>query len=156
MAALFADCGCLSKDTVIPVSRGGAGMKITIEKLYKMFHGPKRKADISVRSLTGESIRLHKIKNVIQSGVKPVYELKLEDGKSVKATEDHEIRCAIGWIPLGKLTLNDFVMVDNLSRYQKMIINKILLSITTKGVPLVNTTRLRENNFPTKEEVIRF
>lgn len=118
-APLFADCGCLAGDTIISISRARAGRKVTIRDLFKSFHGSRAKTNPKVRSYDGDIIKLHDIYDVVESGVKPVYKLTLEDGKSIKATEDHLIKTNLAWIPLGYLTTSDYVMVDNLTRHSK-------------------------------------
>lgn len=118
---LFVDCGCLSWDSIVSISRGGAGQKVTFEKLHKMFHGPNRKADIFARSFNGERIQLHLIKDVVCSGIKKVYRVLLRDGKNIKATADHEIMTSVGFVRMERLVPSiHMVMVDNLSRHKSV------------------------------------
>jgi len=122
-AALFADCGCLAGDTLIRHNRGGGCRTKTIEELFISQERPrKNKKDeiiTHVRSLKDDVIGLHPIMGVMPSGVKQLWRLELEDGKTLKATADHEIMTDRGWVELGKLTTCDSVMVDNLTKHKK-------------------------------------
>lgn len=51
---------------------------------------------------------------VIQSGVKPVYEITLEGGYSVKSTKDHRFLTTTGWKRLGNITTSDEVLTNGL------------------------------------------
>ena len=125
-APLFADCGCLSGDTMIKYNRAGISRTRTIRDLYKTFNGSRINQSIptKVRSFNGERIQLHTIRRVVESGVKPVLRLTLEDGKEIKLTYDHEVLSRRGWVPSGKLCTDDFIMVDNLIRHQKKKVKK--------------------------------
>ena len=48
-----------------------------------------------------------------KSGLKPVYEMKLQSGKILKATKEHGIMTFDGWKKLGDLNVGDFVAVPN-------------------------------------------
>jgi hypothetical protein len=119
VAPLFADCGCLSGETIIRVNRRGKSFKTRLDALYKSFHRKNRKSEIKVRSLCDEIIQLNEVVDVKQSGVKLVYKLSLKDGKSVKVTGDHLIMTDDGWVQARHLHVGSRVMVDNLSRHQK-------------------------------------
>jgi SNF2 family DNA or RNA helicase len=119
--ALFADCGCISEDSIVSISRGRVGKKIPIADVFRIFHGPKRKADIFCRSFNGERIQLHKIKNVVKSGVKEVWSLSLCDGKKLQLTSDHEVLTKRGFVELSELKLYDEVMIDELVRHKSKV-----------------------------------
>jgi SNF2 family DNA or RNA helicase len=119
--ALFADCGCIAEDSIVSISRGRAGKKIPIADVFRMFHGPKRKANIFCRSFNGERIQLHKIKNVVKSGVKEVWSLSLCDGKKLQLTSDHEVLTKRGFVELSELKLYDEVMIDELVRHKSKV-----------------------------------
>ena len=116
--------GCLTGDTEINVNRCSLGRKYTLQYMYKQFHQRNvAKKTLSkmwnlnhptfVRSYDGISIRLHKIKDVVYSGEKPVYLVRLLNGKSIKATADHKIMTDRGWKRVDELTF-DKVMCDTL------------------------------------------
>ena len=115
---MFADCGCLSGDTEIRYSRGGASRVTTLAKLFKRENAPRPNASrdlvTKVRSLKGARIGLHEIVRVVQSGVKETWLLSLANYHALKATPDHEIRTARGFVALKDLTAKDYVMTDDL------------------------------------------
>jgi len=120
------DEGCLSGDTQIQISRCKVSRRYTLEKLYKHFKQDqhlKKRFDLSlpsyVRSFNGKEIKLHKIKDVVYSGIKKVYKLTLENGLSIKVTTDHNIMTKDGWIELNKLYVGQEIMCDVLNPIAK-------------------------------------
>ena len=119
--ALCLPVGCLSGDTVIRYNRATLGRKMTIKDMYlKQNNLPNtRKWNLKIPTFVrsfiekDNQIRLNKVNCITYSGKKMVYELLLEDGKSVKATIEHKIMTDKGFVELGKLKVGDFVMVDN-------------------------------------------
>jgi hypothetical protein len=115
---LFADCGCLTGDTLVKINRNRTSRNINLKYLlYKLNHQWSSN-EIKIRSFKGEFIGLHPIRKVIESGIKEVFKLTLKDGKTLKGTYDHEILTDHGWVQLGKLINNDSVMVDNLTKHK--------------------------------------
>ena len=116
--------GCLSGDTEIQLSRCKFSRKFTIERLYNAYNNNimnlryYKKWDLSIpnyiRAYNGKEIKLHKIKNVVYSGEKQLYLLKLANGNAIKATADHKIMTKCGWVELQNLKPNDLVMCDTL------------------------------------------
>lgn len=117
--------GCLSGDTEIQISRCKLSRKYTLKRLYNAYNNNVlelkhyKQWDLNipsfVRSYNGKDIRLHKIHNVKYSGYKRLYKLTLENGYTIKATQDHKIMTSNGFIPLCKLSIeNDLVMYDTL------------------------------------------
>ena len=49
---------------------------------------------------------------VISKGTAELVRVRLVDGKELRCTPDHLIRCRRGWVPAGSLTDDDEVMVD--------------------------------------------
>ena len=88
--------GCLTGDTIINTNRAELGRTYSIKQMYEKFNGLPQKGqgkthwDLSIptfiRAFNGKEIRLHRVKNVIYSGKKKVFLLKLQDGKTIKAT----------------------------------------------------------------------
>ena len=128
---VIANAGCLTGDSEIRFNRAGKSFKMSLSKAYSRWVGERhdklenrilwnKDVPTKVRSLQDNGvIKLHPIGGIVESGVKPIYELTLEDGKKIKGTPCHKIRTNKGWVPLGELTENDIVLVDNQSRYQK-------------------------------------
>jgi hypothetical protein len=114
--------GCLSGDTIIRTNRNSLGRPYSIKYLYNQFHGiikgiqGARRWDLTrttfVRSYTGNRIMLHKIKDVVYSGKKELCKVTLADGKTIKATSDHRIMTAEGWIET-KNIVGKMVMLDS-------------------------------------------
>ena len=102
--------GCIVGDSIINVNRGKLGKKYIIKEMYLAFRGEKTHKnakspwDLStptyVRSFNGNTIQLHEIKTVVYSGKKEIYELMLENGRTLKATADHKIMTRGGWCSL--------------------------------------------------------
>jgi hypothetical protein len=122
-AALFADCGCLTGDTKIKISRGGGSREYLLEDAFHRFHNSwDRNIPSKVRSFLGDRIGLHNIVDIKDNGTKEVWELKLENGFTIKATPDHEFLTEVGWCQLQHLVINrDYVMIDTTSKWQKKV-----------------------------------
>lgn len=114
---VIAGAGCISGDTVIPFSRANKGFRCTIRKAFRGFHQLHHAWDLSiptfVRSFTGERVRLHQIKNIVRSGKKQTYLLRLENGYELTATFDHLIFTGRGFVQLGDLKSSDEVACDS-------------------------------------------
>ena len=113
--------GCLSWNTNIRINRLGKSKILTIKDLYQRFNGldPRYKwadAPTRIRRYVDGKITLSEIKAVVYSGVKPVYELTLDDGKTLRATPDHRILTVDGYKQLQTLTTDDLVIVDNVKK----------------------------------------
>lgn len=123
---LFVDCGCLAGDSVLRYNRAGISRKATIARMYQLIHDverPGRQRDPSivtrVRSYNGAYIGLNPIKDIKKQGLKEVFNIVLKDGKTIKATKDHEFLTDSGWLRLDQLVLGlNSIMVDNLSKHQ--------------------------------------
>jgi len=116
------DTGCLSGDTEVKISRAKNTQTWNLKHLYEKMNGlskpvySRNKFDVNIplyiRSFNGKEIRLHKIKEVLYSGKKEVYELILKKGFKIKATSNHKIMTMDGWKELKNLKQNDLVMCD--------------------------------------------
>lgn len=124
--------GCITGDTIIRCNRANLRKKYTIKELYNHYHNnpddlPYSKYSYQwdmnipthVRSYDDKlkEIKLHKIKNVVYSGKKQVYQLILEDGKTLKATPEHKILTNNGYVELIKLDKNEHIIIcDNIPK----------------------------------------
>lgn len=99
--------GCLSGDTIISVNRGNrpSGRDYTLRELYFKFNKkfvPRNKGDKVNGKLWDDQVskilsynhhdqvlRYNDVINVVESGVKEVFELTTSSGKTIKATKDH-------------------------------------------------------------------
>lgn len=119
-ATLIADeMGCIDGDALIHINRGGNGKKIKLSDAYRRFHGLDkvnynwdRSIPTYARSLCGDQLRLHTVKNILYKGLKSVVELKLKSGKVLICTPDHEIKTNTGWCEAGKLNPGDIVLTN--------------------------------------------
>lgn len=76
-----------------------------------------------IRSLVNNELRLQEMINVVYSGKKQVYELKLENDFKLKGTACHPILTTIGFIPLGELTPSHDILIDPIwdkNKYQPL------------------------------------
>lgn len=147
VSVLTGCAGCLTGDMLISYSRAKLGRKRKLELLYKSYngiptrgsHGFRKDIDTYVRSYIKDQnlIRLNRVKDIVYSGVKPVYKLTLQDGKFIKATANHKIMTKEGFKELKNLTCNDLVMIDNISRHkikkEKKKSNKTIDKLVTVG-----------------------
>lgn len=89
--------------------RRGGVKKRSIAHLYEMTktsHGRSRLKLLRPRSLdeaTGTFAR-GRVRDVVCSGVKPVFRVDLEDGKSITCSRDHRFLTSGGWKPLHRIT----------------------------------------------------
>lgn len=121
---------CLSGDTMIDVSRAGKGFRMTLRDLVARFSGtddhlPGRRwrSDIPtyVSRAEGDVVRLGRLDAAWMSGVKEVFELTTETGRSIKASAEHPFLTESGeWVRLGDLSVGDRVRVNALSNLELM------------------------------------
>lgn len=106
---------CLSGDTLI---HHYDGKKSTIKKLYE-YSLDQRKGRLKLIDLVGmnsdgELIPV-KIKSVIKSGKKKVYELITTSGRKIKASAKHRFYTENGWKRLNELSVNDTVYSNGIN-----------------------------------------
>lgn len=113
------EMGCVTGDTIITLNTNGKSEKISLEKFYRRFHKLNKNsrfdkhATYRVRCLREdkEIFALNTVQNVLYSGEKEVYKLTLSDGKTLKATADHEICTPNGYVELQNLSVGDYTIV---------------------------------------------
>ncbi len=110
---------CLSGDTMIHHFATGdnnsTGKKRTIKTLYE-YSKDSRKGRLQLIRLTGmdasgELIPV-KIKSVLKSGVKKVYELVTASGRKIKASKKHRFKTPNGWKRLHELVIGDTILCN--------------------------------------------
>ena len=116
------DMGCITGDAYISIRKHGSNMYPTLETLYTRFHhvfgkGKGRYSldnEVFARCIDPETGKIcyEQIADVIQSGEKQVYELTLDVGYKLKATEDHPVLTDKGFVPLTQLRRDDIVYVN--------------------------------------------
>ena len=99
---------CVAGDTSLYLSRGGKGFQMSIAKVYERLQGGRYSWDktipTKIRSCVGDHVGLHLMKDVVYKGKKPTLLLSLEDGKTLRLTEDHKVLTDTGFVPAGELT----------------------------------------------------
>lgn len=114
---------CIAGDSKITtVTKQGRTKKIAIESLYKRFNNSQYcgMSDNLVRVFDESSklLTVAKIKEVFSTGKKVVYTLTLENGKKIKATEDHKFLTFNGFKRLADITVGDFVGCNGVKVWQ--------------------------------------
>jgi len=112
--------GCVFGGTEITVQRNSGSRTYGISQAYKHFHGLADKCQYNwdrskptfVRALKGDRFGPHYLKDIVFKGVKTVFKLVLEDGKTLIATPDHEVMTQEGWITMVDLFKGHEVMVN--------------------------------------------
>ena len=128
-APLFADCGCLAGGSMISFKEvvprehprtgeivtsprwNGHIKELSLEDLYYRLKGGKSRNHFYVLSFTGKLINRHRLKKVVQSGMKNVVLLMLKGGKNLTLTPDHEVMTKEGFVEAAKLKPGTSVMI---------------------------------------------
>lgn len=105
---------CVAEGTKIyTYTKKGTGKRIKIEDLYKRQQSPQywNMADNLVKVFNEETglLEYAKIKEVFNTGVKPVYEMTLENGKKITSTKDHKFLTFEGFKKLEDISKGDMV-----------------------------------------------
>lgn len=122
---LSAPTGCLAGDTILTINRGGKSFRITLAEMCHKFHGGrspvgrglKREVswdpDIGTRIQRAEQgiVRLGWIEDVYESGIKSLYRVTTQTGRTIRATRDHRFSTPEGWAKLETLGIGDRVFV---------------------------------------------
>jgi hypothetical protein len=133
---LWAPCGCLTGETELVVNRGGNARRMKLKDLVYKFNGGKSyggrknadaaalggkgkgytwRADTATRTQSMDdngTLRLNTIVAAVESGRKPVFKIALDNGKTLRATEEHLFLTPDGWRKLSELAAGSFVMAD--------------------------------------------
>lgn len=115
----LAKTGCITGDALIGVNRAGNGKKMRLDDLYQHWkcRGESKRSwrpDIPTRiqrSIDGV-VRLGEVEEVWDSGVKPVFTVTTEQGRSITATSEHPFHTPEGWKKLGELEVGSEVYVN--------------------------------------------
>ncbi len=166
---------CLAGDTMVYSDHFSNGRRERVKKrsvahLYEMTktpHGRSRLKLVRPRSLdeaTGVFDR-GRIREVVCSGVKPVYKVDLEDGKSITCSRDHRFLTPDGWKPLHRIigglelspsgfavhgALNTEIMVNGVVAYRDQnwlkehYIKRNLSTTEVAGLAGVATTTIKK------------
>ena len=116
---------CVSGDTLIVRASGNQhqGREISIAELWRYYHGDKRRSPagkkyrnathprlgLRVLAMKNGRVKIDRIKDVIQTGTKSVYQMTLDTGHSIKATLGHRFYTDRGWCKLGEVAIGDYI-----------------------------------------------
>ncbi len=123
-----ASTGCITGDAMISLNRGGKGFACKLSHVVRMQNGFRIHGKIwdpeiptMVRAMKADgTIGLVKLAEAYESGVKPVFGLRLECGRTIEATADHRFWTMRGWRRLGQLEVGvDEVFIEENKRPQK-------------------------------------
>jgi len=107
---------CVAGDTILGLNRGGKGFSMPISTVYERLRGGRYAWDTSIptkiRSLKENWVGLHRLVDVVCTGVKETVVLRLTNGKTVTLTPDHRVLTSQGWVPAGELHCGDLVVTD--------------------------------------------
>lgn len=114
VSVLTGAAGCVAGDTIIKFKCGRQRKEqtATIEQLLELYNDQPEKVWY-VKSYITETkeIGWNEIEKVVYSGIKQTYELITEDGRTIRATKDHEILTQKGFKQLKDIEKGEFVMV---------------------------------------------
>lgn len=102
---------CLHSKSLIALPNGQG--KTTIEELYKRQQNGEKNIQILSMFENGE-IKPHTVKNIVQSGVKPLYKVKTQSGKILRLTKEHRLLTPDGYgtIEDGTIRVGNELIVD--------------------------------------------
>jgi thymidylate synthase (FAD) len=131
---------CLDGDTLVYSERRyGDGRngprKRPIREIYEMTkspHGRSRLKLLRLRCLDEQTgtFTVGRVKSVVRSGVKPVFRVELEDGKSITCTKEHRFLTPEGW-----RRLEEIVGGVAVSPAGHAVVGKLGGRLMTNGVP---------------------
>lgn len=124
---LVGETGCVSGETEVSVNRAGKGYKTTIAHLYNQMNGNPdnlksvrlgkghfdKKIPTKIRSYDGTHVRLKEMRNVVYQGEKETLTVTLKNGRTVRATADHQFLTIHGWKRLDALKKGEMVLCDS-------------------------------------------
>ncbi len=126
MVLLYGPPGCLAGATTINCHRAGRGFQISIEKLVQKQNearpgGTKFQSalcwDSNIPTYVARAkdgvVRLARLQNCWESGIKETFMLETETGRCIRATSEHPFLKVAGvWSKLGDLQIGDSVQVN--------------------------------------------
>lgn len=113
---------CVAEGTKISTVVGGSTKKVAIEDLYKRYKSQQywNMADNVVRVFDEKTKTLvqAKIKEVFKTGVKTVYKMTLDNGRSIESTQEHKFLTPKGFSELGNIKVGDFIGCNGVPVWQ--------------------------------------
>lgn len=115
--ALFGAPGCISADTILEINRNKHTRSYTIKELYEAQHGNwNHNIKSKIQSVKDDIVAWRTISNVVYSGKKETYTVKVTGQKPFRVTKDHRFLTVDGYKRLEELTVGSNVIIrgDNL------------------------------------------
>jgi len=108
---------CVVGETLVPTSKG----MIPIKELAADYYAVDVTTDARALNyssnnrllLEQKGVSSQKISKVVMTGTKPVFKLITKSGYELLATDNHKILTTQGWKELGKLTIQDEVLIQS-------------------------------------------
>lgn len=115
--ALFGAPGCISGDTKLKIRRGNHVRTYTIRQLYRSQNGyGNGNFDTSkpsyIRSVKDGVVQWMPIYDVVNSGKKATYTVKIAGSETFRTTTDHRFLTPMGYKKLEELCVGDIVLVE--------------------------------------------
>jgi thymidylate synthase (FAD) len=114
---------CVTGDTLVTlVDQSGRTKKRAISALYEYQSNPTVSATwmkgVRVYDESSRTFIRSTIKEVFKTGVKPVFKVTLDDGKTLTCTKEHRFFTRAGFSSLGGLQVGDLVAVNGQEAYK--------------------------------------
>jgi len=138
-AAYPGELKCMPGDTLIFDHK--TGRRRTLGELYATGDLPvvtalDHEGESTLKLVTAETSHL------MENGVRAVFDLTLDSGRSVGATDNHKFLTTSGWKQLGELKVGDWVATPSIVRvnpqsraYTDAEVQSVSKEVRTKGVP---------------------
>lgn len=113
---------CIAGDSLVTtLTKDGSSRKVKIEDLYKRYKSRYWGMSDNLVKVYNEDTGLlepAKIKEVFETGVKPVFQITLSNGKKVKSTSEHKFLTKDGFKQLKDIQVGDFVGCNGVPVWQ--------------------------------------
>lgn len=106
---------CVSGDTVVYLAEDSGYQNaegvLTVGYLFENWLELKN-SNIRIKALKGKQFASDAVLDVMSTGVKPVYEMLLTNGMSIKSTLDHRHLTSTGWVELKDIVVGGLVAIS--------------------------------------------
>lgn len=110
---------CIAGDSKIScITATGKIQRRTIKSLYKLQHDTRWGRLVRVYDEASKTLVPAKVKEVFFTGRKPLYRVKLANGKSIVSTAQHKFLTKSGFSELGKMSVGDVVGCNGVPVHQ--------------------------------------
>lgn len=113
---------CIAGDSLVTtIKKDGSSRKVKIEDLYKRYKSHYWGMSDNLVKVYNEDtglLEVAKIKEVFETGVKPVFQITLSNGKKVKSTLEHKLLTKGGFKQLKDIQVGDFIGCNGVPVWQ--------------------------------------